>query len=98
MAVLSEFLSAEGQTFRLQGGGNAVPSITGADAVVLEGYPAHAQTFLDVRDQGFVDFPAEARVPGLSSDISSAMLDLYEGKTTVDQALASIKELVAAAN
>lgn len=93
-----EFLSAEGQTFRLQGGGNAVPSIKGADAVVLEGYPAHAQTFLDVRDQGFVDFPAEARVPGLSSDISSAMLDLYEGKTTVDQALASIKELVAAAN
>ena len=54
--------SAEGQTFRLQGGGNAVPSIKGADKVVLEGgYPAHAQTFLDMRDIGFEDYATEAR-------------------------------------
>ena len=56
---------AEGQTFRLEGGGNAVPSIKGADEVVLEdGYPAHAQTFLDMRDIGFENYAAEARVPG----------------------------------
>jgi len=92
-----EFVSAEGQTFRLSGGGNAVPSVKGAENVVLEGYPAHAQTFLDVRDLGFVDYPAEARVPGLSGDVSTAMLDLYQGKATVDATIARIKALVAAA-
>ena len=77
----TEFLSAEGQVFRLQGGGNAVPSIKGADEVVLEdGYPAHAQTFLDMRDIGFEDYAAEAVVPGLSTDVSDLFLKLYEGK------------------
>ena len=56
----TEFLSAEGQTFRLTGGGNAVPSIKGADEVVLEdNYPTHAQTFLDMRDIGFANYAAE---------------------------------------
>ena len=89
-----EFLSAEGQQFRLSGGGNAVPSIKGADDVVLEGYPAHAQTFLDVRDSGFVDFAPEARVPGLSSDISAAMQAMYEDKATVEETVAAITALV----
>jgi multiple sugar transport system substrate-binding protein len=91
-----DFLSADGQRFRLSGGGNAVPSVKGADDVVLEGYPVHAQTFLDVRDQGFVDFAAEARVPGLSSDISAAMQKLYEGKATVDETVKTMTDLVAA--
>jgi multiple sugar transport system substrate-binding protein len=87
----TEFLSAEGQTFRLTGGGNAVPSIKGADDVVLEdSYPAHAQTFLDMRDIGFEDYAPEARLPGVSTDISDLMLKLYEGKgdaqTTLDAA------------
>ena len=61
----TEFLSAEGQTFRLTGGGNAVPSIKGADEVVLEdNYPTHAQTFLDMRDIGFANYAAEGAVPG----------------------------------
>lgn len=92
----TEFLSAEGQTFRLQGGGNAVPSITGADDVVLEdGYPAHAQTFLDMRDIGFANHPAEARVPGLSSDISALFLELYQGKSDAQTTLDAVADLVA---
>ncbi len=91
----TEFLSAEGQTFRLQGGGNAVPSIKGADEVVLEGdYPAHAQTFLDMRDIGFEDYPAEARVPGLPGTISEEFLKLYEGKTDAQTTLDTIAKLV----
>ncbi|WP_022893974.1 ABC transporter substrate-binding protein [Agromyces subbeticus] len=92
----TEFLSAEGQTFRLEGGGNAVPSITGADEVVLEGgYPAHAQTFLDMRDIGFEDYPTEARVPGLSTEISEIFLKLYQGKSDTQSALDEVADLVA---
>ncbi len=92
----TEFLSAEGQTFRLQGGGNAVPSIKGADEVVLEdGYPAHAQTFLDMRDIGFEDHPTVAAVPGLSTDISDLMLALYEGKSDAQATLDAIADLIA---
>lgn len=79
-AFWTAFLSPAGQTFRLSGGGNAVPSIQGADDVVLEDdYPAHAQTFLDMREIGFANYPAESTVPGLSTDINDAMLDLYQG-------------------
>ncbi|MFB6609773.1 ABC transporter substrate-binding protein [Agromyces sp. NPDC056379] len=92
----TEFLSAEGQTFRLEGGGNAVPSIKGADDVVLEGgYPAHAQTFLDMRDVGFTNYAAEARVPGLSIDISDLFLKLYEGKQDAQTTLDEAADLVA---
>jgi len=92
----TEFLSAEGQVFRLQGGGNAVPSIKGADEVVLEdGYPAHAQTFLDMRDIGFEDYAAEAVVPGLSTDVSDLFLKLYEGKADAQGTLDAVAGLVA---
>jgi multiple sugar transport system substrate-binding protein len=91
----TEFLSAEGQIFRLKGGGNAVPSIKGADEVVLEdGYPAHAQTFLDMRDIGFEDYPAEARVPGLPVAIAEEFQKLYEGKTDAQQSLDAVAKLV----
>ncbi|GAB3576179.1 ABC transporter substrate-binding protein [Leifsonia lichenia] len=91
----TNYLSAAGQTERLKGGGNAVPSIKGADSVVLDGYPKHAQTLLDMRDIGFEDYATEASVPGLSSDISDKMLALYEGKAsttaTLDDVAAMIK-------
>lgn len=92
----TEFLSAKGQTFRLQGGGNAVPSIKGADSVVLEGnYPAHAQTFLDMRNIGFENYPVESAVPGLSTDISDLFLNLYQGKATAKETLDAVAKLVA---
>lgn len=91
------FLSADGQTFRLGGGGNAVPSIVGADEVVLEGgIPPHAETFLGMRDIGFANHPAEAAVPGLSSDISELMLALYQGKSDAQATLAEVAALVEA--
>ncbi|MCD2498865.1 MULTISPECIES: sugar ABC transporter substrate-binding protein [Microbacterium] len=94
----TEFLSAEGQVFRLQGGGNAVPSIKGADEVVLEGdYPAHAQTFLDMRDIGFEDYPTEATVPGLSTEVSDIFLKLYQGKQSAQETLDEVAAKVEAA-
>lgn len=93
-AFWTSFLSAEGQKFRLQGGGNAVPSIKGADQVVLDGYPAHAQTLLDMRDIGFEDAPTEAAVPGLSSDVSDKMLALYQGKASTKATLDAIAKMI----
>lgn len=93
----THFLSADGQTFRLGGGGNAVPSISGADDVVLEGgIPPHAETFLGMRDVGFANHPAEAAVPGLSGDISELMLQLYQGKSDAKATLADVAALVEA--
>jgi multiple sugar transport system substrate-binding protein len=87
----SEFLSAEGQEIRLAAG-NAVPSIKGADDLVLEsGYPAHAQTMLDMRDLGFTNYVTEASVPNLSGTISNDfILPMYQGKMPVQETLDAI--------
>jgi multiple sugar transport system substrate-binding protein len=91
----TEFLSADGQAFRLKGGGNAVPSIKGADDVVLQDkYPAHAQTFLDMRDIGFEDYASEAVVPGRATDVSDLMLKLYEGQSDAQATLDAVADLV----
>lgn len=92
------FLSAQGQEFRLSDGGNAVPSIEGADEVVLaDDYPAHAQTFLTMRDNGFVNYSEEAAVAGLSTDISDLFLALYEGKSDAQSTLDAVASAVAEA-
>ena len=91
----TEFLSAQGQIFRLGGAGNAVPSIKGADQVVLDtNYPPHAQTFLDMRDIGFVNYPTEAKIAGLPDDINDLMLQLYSGKADAQSTLDQIAALV----
>ncbi|MFV0453295.1 MAG: hypothetical protein ACK5LS_13830, partial [Propioniciclava sp.] len=97
----SEFLNADGQKFRLSGGGNAVPSVQGADDVVGEDdYPMHWRTFLDMRDTGFANYAAEAKVPGMSSDVSDLFLKLYEGKAdaqgTLDAVAAMAEEKIGA--
>jgi len=92
---VGDFLSAKGQTLRLADGGNAVPSVKGADSVVLDGnYPAHAKSFLDMTSAGFEDFAVEAKVPGLSSDVSTAMLSMYQGKTSPADTITAVAKLM----
>lgn len=93
----SEFLSKDGQELRLKGAGNAVPSVKGADDIVTgEGFPAHAETMLHMRDMGYSNFPAEAVVPDLSNQIAvDYMLPLYQGKSTAPETLKAIADLVA---
>jgi multiple sugar transport system substrate-binding protein len=75
---LTNFVSVQGQTFRLEGGGNAVPSIKGPDNVVLAGNnPAHAQTFLDVRNIGWALFPAQMGTAALSDDLKTALEPVF---------------------
>jgi multiple sugar transport system substrate-binding protein len=76
-AFLSDYVSAKGQDYREKGGGISVPSIKGADQVVLSGhYPAHAKTFIDLRDNGYSSTVEETRHPAISNDIF-APLDKY---------------------
>ncbi|MFI6323536.1 ABC transporter substrate-binding protein [Nonomuraea sp. NPDC050556] len=90
---LTEFVSKEGQALRLKGGG-AVPSIKGAEALVLDGYPAHAQTFLDVRDKGFANFPEEVAIPGLTAGINDHLIKVWQGKVPFDQGMTELQKLV----
>lgn len=90
---MTEFVSKEGQALRLKGGG-AVPSIKGAESLVLNGYPAHAQTFLDVRDTGFANYAEEVGVPGLTADINDHLMKVWQGKLPVDQAMTDLQKLV----
>lgn len=91
---LTEFVSKEGQLLRLKGGG-AVPSVKGAEQVVLDGnYPAHAQTFLDVRDNGFANYPEEVGVPGLTKDINDHLLKIWTGKLPFEQGMTELQALV----
>ncbi|WP_214323181.1 ABC transporter substrate-binding protein [Nonomuraea sediminis] len=90
---LTEFVSKEGQMVRLKGGG-AVPSVKGAESVVLDGYPEHAQTLLDVRDNGFANYPEEVAVPGLTASINEYLLKVWQGKVPVDQGMTELQKLV----
>lgn len=95
---LTNYTSPEGQKFRLSGGGNAVPSVQGADEVVLEGNnPVSAQYFLDVRDNGgIMGYPVELGVPGLTTDMQDILAKrLWEedGKGDVQAALDEVAEL-----
>ncbi|MFE3454473.1 ABC transporter substrate-binding protein [Nonomuraea sp. NPDC059194] len=91
---LTEFVGKEGQLIRLKNGG-AVPSIKGAEQVVLaDGYPAHAQTFLDVRDTGFANYPEEVAVPGLTADINEHLMKVWTGKVGFDQGMTELQQLV----
>jgi multiple sugar transport system substrate-binding protein len=92
---LTNFVSPDGQKFRLSGGGNAVPSISSSvveTVVTADHDPAHAQYLLDARNVGYGLFPAEGFAAGLSTDIQTsldpAFLQGKDIKTLLAQAAA----------
>lgn len=96
-AMLTDFVSPQGQIFRLQGGGNAVPSVKGADQVVSEGnLPANWQAFIDTREIGYAVWPGMANYAGLSSDIEKYLSEVYinggDGKTTLQKIAELVKQ------
>jgi multiple sugar transport system substrate-binding protein len=102
-AMLTDFVSAQGQTFRLQGGGNAVPSVSGADAVVGEGnLPPNWQAFIDARETGYAVYPGIANYAGLGTDIENYLKEVYinggaDGKAIVQRIAELVKEKQGAA-
>ncbi|MFL5658759.1 MAG: ABC transporter substrate-binding protein [Ktedonobacteraceae bacterium] len=90
---LTNYVSPEGQKFRLQGGGNAVPSIASpaTDPVVTEGNdPKHAKYMLDARNAGYGLPPAEGFAPGLTDDIKTALDPVWLQGKDIKTALAGI--------
>lgn len=91
---LTNYVSVQGETFRLQGGGNAVPSIKGPDQVVTEGNdPRHAQYLIDARNVGYALFPAEMGTPGLFDDIKSALEPMWLQGLDVKTSLANVASM-----
>ncbi|MDQ0899093.1 multiple sugar transport system substrate-binding protein [Paenibacillus sp. V4I7] len=90
---LSYFVSKDGQNFRLKGG-NAVPSISGVDDLVLDknAQPAHAQYFLDAREIGYALWPSESGVPGASDIVKDNYDLLLLGKQDAQTTLKKISE------
>lgn len=94
-AFLTNFVSKEGQIFRLQGGGNAVPSIPGADEVVSEGGdPENWQAFIDAREVGYAFWPAQVTTSGLDDDINKVLDEIWLKGGDIDAAFDKIAEIV----
>jgi len=74
-----ETASAEGQRVILSDGAG-VPSIKGIDEVVADSeFPDHSQYFNEARDEGFVLFEEEAKVPGLTAEIVEMYDSFFTG-------------------
>jgi multiple sugar transport system substrate-binding protein len=91
---LTEFVSKEGQVFRLQGQGNAVPAVSGADEVVLNSdLPEHSQFFLDSRETGYAYPAVESRVSGLAEDITDMLEPVFVEKGDIEATLDKVAEM-----
>ena len=68
----TRYVSVEGQKARLAGGGNAVPSIPGAEDIVTEGgLPEHASYWNEVAKTGYAIPPAIATKPTVAATINA---------------------------
>jgi len=68
----TRYVSVDGQKARLAGGGNAVPSIPGAEDVVTEGnLPEHAAYFNDVAKVGYAIPVAISSKPAVATNINA---------------------------
>lgn len=96
MKFLSFYVSKVGQTERLSGIGNAIPSISGIDDIVTE-VPEHIDYITRAREAGYaLGSPQEisAHTPGLVNEIQ----DLYEvmmlGDATAEETVQQVVETI----
>lgn len=77
-AFVTDFVSKEGQVFRLKGSGNAVPSVRGADDVVSEdNLPANWKALIDARENGYAQWGELASASGLPTDLEKVFDELW---------------------
>ncbi|WP_161606173.1 ABC transporter substrate-binding protein [Microlunatus speluncae] len=78
----ARFCNAEGQRFRLSGGGNAVPAIPGLDEIVTEGgVPEHGHWFSEIAARGFTTPQVLVTYPERSVNLSTNLDSLMRNKT-----------------
>lgn len=94
-AFLTDFVSKEGQIFRLKGGGNAIPAIKGADEVVAEGnLPANWKALIDAREIGYAIWPALANYAGLADDMFKTLDEAWLKGGDMNTTLNKISDIV----
>jgi multiple sugar transport system substrate-binding protein len=79
LEFLGNFVNAEGQKFRLSGGGNAVPSIQGLDEIVTEdNLPAHGKLFNDIAAKGYAVPRAIASNPKVITELPKMVDEMFK--------------------
>jgi multiple sugar transport system substrate-binding protein len=79
LEFLGNFVSAEGQKFRLSGGGNAVPSVKGLDEIVTEdNLPAHGKLFNDIAAKGYAVPQAIAGKPKVLTELPKMVDQMFK--------------------
>lgn len=91
---VSFYCGSEGQKLRMEGQGNAVPTVDGLNDIVLTGTPEHAQYFLDAVDTALVYPRAEATHPGLTDAISEEAEKMLVGEQDVDKTIENINTAI----
>jgi len=102
MKFMSYYTSAEGQKARLEGNGNAVPSVSGVDELITEdAIPEHAEYLIDAREIGIVE-DKQVQIPGLEKELRDITEMMYLGKQDADKTIAELskkaKEMIAEHN
>lgn len=92
------YCGKEGQNLRMEGQGNAVPTIEGLEDIVLTGTPEHAQVFLDVVDIAFLYPQVENLNPGLTDiltgEIEAMLVGDQDAEATVKNMQEKAQELI----
>lgn len=91
---VSFYCGEEGQKVRMEGQGNAVPTVEGLSEIVLTGTPEHAQYFLDSVERALVYPKAEAIHPGLTDEITAEAEKMLVGEQDVDQSIENINAAI----
>lgn len=90
---ISFYCGEEGQRLRMEGQGNAVPTIEGLEDIVLTGEPEHAQYFLDAVDISFTYPSAEATHPGLTDALNEEVEKMLVGEQDVATTQSNLQSL-----
>lgn len=92
MKFLSFYTSEAGQRARLEGNGNAVPSVASTDDIIEnEEIPEHASYLIDARDLGKVEVN-QSVIPGLDQEVSDNFDLLFLGQKSMDETISELTE------
>ncbi|PLS01918.1 ABC transporter substrate-binding protein [Neobacillus cucumis] len=96
MNFATYYVSKEGQKARLEGNGNAIPSVSGIDDIVTSDKTVeHTQYLMDGREKGYVNgapLMFKGQIPGLNKEVEDQYDLLLLGKQGVDKTIKNITE------
>lgn len=96
MEFASFYCSKEGQAARLGGIGNAIPSITGIDDIVIEsGVPEHVEHILKIREVGIANGSEQmrdGRYPGFGEDLKAIFEETFVNNASYEETIKKAEE------